>query len=136
MGRPCECGEPDVAVCRSAFDAALATEFSEPEYFAVHHLTVAAYQVQHPQEYPARGAFEVLRRFLDEGVAPEQMRREITAGNVGIDDPSDWVAVTGALRLSSVRLADPGAYRDDVERYARSVLEAASRSRRTRRPDR
>jgi hypothetical protein len=129
---PCECGEPAVSRCRAAFDAALAAEFGDPEYFAVHHLTVAAYQVQHPRTYPLRGAFEVLRRFVDEGVAPSQMRRDLTAGDVGSDVRADGAAVTGALRLSSVRLDDAVAYCDDVERYARSVLEAATRTRRTR----
>lgn len=141
MGSPpaatgCECGEPDAADCRAAFEAALAVEFGHPEYFEVHHLTVAAYQVQHPSTHPAPEAYDVLRRFLDEGVAPRQMRRDLAANRVPSGEGRVPAPSAGARRLTGVRLENPATYRADIEQYARSVLEAARRGPRTTRTDR
>ena len=136
-GRACECGEPNASDCRTAFDAALAAEFGDPAYFGVHHLTVAAYQAQHPGAHPPRGAVEVLGRFLDEGVTPQHMRREIVGGRVEFESETNTATTgDGVMRMSSVRLGDPVVYCSDVERYARSVLAAAKGKRPTTEPDR
>ncbi len=36
--------------CRARFEEVLRREFSDPAWFAPHHLTVAAYRLQHPDD--------------------------------------------------------------------------------------
>lgn len=73
-----ECGAPRAAddSCRERFDRCLAREFSDPAYGAVHHLTVAAYVLQHPSRLSRPGWLamrDLLSRFLREGVAPAEV---------------------------------------------------------------
>jgi hypothetical protein len=50
----CGAAQPEGASCRECFDALLAFEAERPAAFgAVHHLTVAAYSLQHPAGYRA-----------------------------------------------------------------------------------
>jgi len=75
-----ECGAPGdrEETCRERFERFLALEFSDPAYGAVHHLTVAAYMLQHPARLSARGWYATrttLTRFLVEGLSPEELRR-------------------------------------------------------------
>src|SRR5690606_10340024 len=71
----CECGA-DRAACEAAWGDCLQREFTDPAYGAVHHLTVAAYHVQHGSRLSCEGwhvVREQLRRFVD-GVTPEEAR--------------------------------------------------------------
>lgn len=66
-----ECGAAaaDNKNCQSIFDTFLALEFSDPEYGAVHFLTVSCFMIQHG-------------RYSDEGLAwiKEQLRGYFQAG--------------------------------------------------------
>ncbi|MGA9595650.1 MAG: DUF5946 family protein [Acidimicrobiia bacterium] len=58
----CEwCG---VAGCAEIFDRCLACEFSDPEFFAVHHLSVPAYGLQHGH-YESEAAAAVATMMLE-----------------------------------------------------------------------
>lgn len=74
---PCpECGTPD---CQARFDSCLALEFSDPAYGAVHHLTVAAYMLQHSSKLTKEGWLEMrtlVRAFLVENKPPARIREE------------------------------------------------------------
>jgi hypothetical protein len=111
-------------------------EMSDPGYGAVHHLTVAAYMLQHPSQLSLRGwqeERELLRQFLLEGITPAQVRvrgREYDSGR------RTWSLRTGprlelpqgfswTSNIMSVDESSPERYRQDIERWARSVLEDA-----------
>mgnify|MGYP004478216685 CR=1 FL=1 len=81
---------PDPA-CADAFDLALAREFSDPEYFAVHQLTVAAYRLEHPEgtsDHALAVLREVLRASCDDGLDGPALRRHVReTGRRLRDDP-------------------------------------------------
>jgi hypothetical protein len=120
-------------VCTGAWHACLAHEFSHVDYFVVHHLTVAAYQVQHPEMLEPGGwdpARAVLERFLGDGTTGADARRaardelarhEGTRRRAGT---STRPRKPAAMRLSQVRRGGPEVYCADIERYARAVLES------------
>ena len=67
-----ECGAPDNA-CKDRFDEFLVLEFTDPGYGAVHHLTVAAYMLQHSSRLTPEGWLyerELLKEFLLENKPP------------------------------------------------------------------
>lgn len=120
-------------MCTGAWHACLALEFSHVDYFVVHHLTVAAYQVQHPEMLEPGGwdqARAVLDRFLGHRttsaearrVAEDQMARHQGTRRRG--STSTRPRKPAAMRLSHVRRGGPDAYCADIERYARAVLES------------
>lgn len=120
-------------MCTGAWHGCLALEFSHVDYFVVHHLTVAAYQVQHPEMLSPGGwdqARAVLDRFLGDGtagaearrVAEDELARQEGAGRRG--STSTRPRRPAAMRLSQVRRGGPDAYCDDIERYARAVLDS------------
>ena len=52
-----ECGAkstPEIS-CQTIFDECLIKEFTEPDFGAVHHLTVAAYMLQHSSKLSREG---------------------------------------------------------------------------------
>jgi hypothetical protein len=49
-----ECGATSKA-CESQFHEFLAKEFTDPKYWAVHHLTVSAYMIQHSSKLTPEG---------------------------------------------------------------------------------
>ena len=69
--RPCpDCGAPiaDNGSCRALFDELLAHEYVFPAAFgAVHHLTVAAYYLQHPRGF-SRAAIRGWRAIITESL--------------------------------------------------------------------
>lgn len=68
---------PDPA-CAEAFDLLLAREFGDPASFAVHHLTVAAYRLEHPagsSDHTLATLLCVLRAGVDDGRGGEALRR-------------------------------------------------------------
>jgi hypothetical protein len=83
-----QCGAPvvDGLDCWGQLGALLAWEWQDPELLAVHFLTMASYNLQHPAQFTS-AALEVLRAILiahlDEGVATVELRRrvaEVTGG--------------------------------------------------------
>src|SRR5688572_25021796 len=74
-----ECGAPD-NLCQTRFDEFLVLEFTDPGYGAVHHLTVAAYMVQHSSRMTREGwqyERDLLGEFLVEKKTPAMIRKQI-----------------------------------------------------------
>lgn len=73
-----ECGAVDI-LCKTRFDEFLVLEFSDVNYGAVHHLTVAAHMLQHSSKLTREGWFhirELLKEFLVENKPPEFIRKQ------------------------------------------------------------
>ena len=73
-----ECGAQDNA-CEARFHECLALEFSDAAYSAVHHLTVAAYMLQHSSKLTRDGWLHernLLREFLVENKPPAFIRQQ------------------------------------------------------------
>jgi hypothetical protein len=128
-----ECGAPD-ALCQSRFNEFLALEFTDPGYGAVHHLTVAAYTVQHSSRLTKEGwLFErsLLREFLIEGKSPALVRQEsrdaLDSGKrqFKIKSKTDQPVIaktTWTKTILDVRAEDAEVYCADIEIWARAVL--------------
>jgi hypothetical protein len=73
-----ECGAPNAA-CQARFDDFLVLEFTKPGYGAVHHLTVAAYMLQHSSRLTMEGWLHeraLLREFLIAEKPPAFIRKQ------------------------------------------------------------
>lgn len=121
--------------CRERFDSCLAFEYAHPEAYAqVHHLVVTCFMLQH-NAYSQRGwleAREMLRRAIQEGVTPEQSRKEnrfrldsrrrdwpITAGPriPGVE------AIAWRCTIASLSLESPEAYCATAKHWAICLLD-------------
>lgn len=128
-----ECGAPERR-CEARFHEFLALEYADSAYGAVHHLTVAAYMVQHSSGLSREGWHferELLQQFLDKGISPSRLRRElashvdsgrrtfrIKSSNEGpLFDPPAWQKT-----ILDVRDDEPHVYGLDVAAWARAVL--------------
>jgi hypothetical protein len=135
-----ECGTPWTSEegCTQRFHHFLALEMTDPEYGTVHHLTVAAYLLQHPGQLSRPGWLamrDLLKEFLsDENFTPSQAR----AGNRRAVDSQNrsWsftrgerlvlpAGFTWSRTILSVDSTTPVQYRQDIEVWARSVLDDA-----------
>ncbi len=80
-----DCGAAiaDDGSCRSLFEALIAHEYAFPTSFgAVHHLTVAAYYLQHPRGYSRaaiRGWHTIISESLDGSATPAEFLRRARA---------------------------------------------------------
>jgi hypothetical protein len=131
-----QCGAelPSGETCRQRFERCLTLDYEHPEtYGAVHHLVVACYMLQHNQ-YSRRGWLEA-RTLVDDairhGVTPADIRKRnrrsydsgqrqwsITSGEkmTGVD------GITWSRTIADVRMDSAEAYKQDVLRWAESVL--------------
>ena len=133
-----ECGAPD-RLCQARFDEYLILEFTDPGYGAVHHLTVAAFMVQHSSRMTREGwLFErdLLRQFLVENKPPALVRRQIkntvdsgkrkfkikSKTGLPIINKSTWTKT-----ILDARAENAETYCKDITAWARSVLEEAER---------
>jgi hypothetical protein len=69
---------PGAGTCQDHFNTSLLKEVEDPAYYAVHHLSVPCYTLQH-NAYSRRGRIEVrklLSRFVYDGWTPMMARRE------------------------------------------------------------
>jgi hypothetical protein len=69
---------PSGETCRERFDTAQMMELGDPAYYAVHHLSVVCYMLQHNM-YPRDGwlaARQLLYQFVYESLAPAEARRQ------------------------------------------------------------
>lgn len=131
-----ECGAPD-RLCQTRFDEFLVLEFTDAAYGAVHHLTVAAYMVQHSSKMTRTGwSYErdLLRQFLVENKSPATIRRQIrdtvdsgkrtftfkSKDGVPVIDKTTWTKT-----ILDVRTENAEVYCEDITAWARSVLEEA-----------
>jgi hypothetical protein len=83
-----ECGAPQVAgfTCWEQLGAVLAWEWQDPELQAVHFLTVAAYNLQHPAQFTDEALQALRAQFiahLDRGVSVAEIRREVGRAAAG-----------------------------------------------------
>ena len=110
-------------------------EKEDPTRWAVHHLMVLCYHLQHPSLYSAEGlatARGLLTDFIERGLSPEEVRKKnsgpvasgardwtITArsGNQGAyDRPIPWT-----MTAADVVVAGAEAYVESVSTWARAV---------------
>ena len=129
-----ECGALD-NLCQTRFDEFLILEFTDAGYGAIHHLTVAAFMVQHSSKLTRAGwLFErgLLRDFLVENKPPAYVRKQnkemVDSGkrtfkiksNTGLPviNKTTW-----AKTILDVRAENAEIYCEDVTAWARSALE-------------
>ena len=120
--------------CAERFHQFLALEFVDPQYGAVHHLTVAAYMLQHPGRLSRdgwRGIRDTLRAFLVEGRTPQEHRARV--GEQVASNNRTWSlrkgphitlpdGFTWSQTIEAVDDSDPRRYCREVEAWARRVL--------------
>lgn len=132
---PCpECSAPENA-CETRFQECLVREFENSAYGVVHHLTVAAYMLQHSSKLTREGWLyerELLREFLVEKKPPAFIRKQ----NKGLVDSGKRAfkiksrdgapiinKVTWTKTILDIRVENAEVYCADVTAWARSVLE-------------
>jgi hypothetical protein len=128
-----ECGAPGRA-CESRYHECLVKEFTDPEYGAVHHLTVAAYVLQHSSKLTKEGWLyerELLREFLVENKPPAWIRKQnkdlVDSGRRGFKITArDGRSVIGRTQwtktILDVRMQDADSYCQDITAWARASL--------------
>lgn len=131
-----ECGAPDI-LCQTRFDEFLILEFTDAGYGAVHHLTVAAFMVQHSSKMTPEGwqyERDLLREFLFANKSPALIRKQIkdtvdsgkrtfkfkSKTGVPVIDKTTWQKT-----ILDIRAENAEVYREDINTWARSVLEEA-----------
>ena len=131
-----ECGAPD-NLCQRRFDEFLVLEFTDAGYGVVHHLTVAAYMLQHSSRMTREGwqyERDLLREFLVEKKTPATIRMQIkdtvdsgkrtfkfkSKTGVPVINKTTWQKT-----ILDVRVENADVYCDDINAWARSVLEEA-----------
>ncbi|MBN1453364.1 MAG: hypothetical protein JW963_20280 [Anaerolineales bacterium] len=131
-----ECSAPEGA-CETRFYECLALEFSDAAYGAVHHLTVAAYMLQHSSKLTCDGWLherELLREFLLENKPPAFIRKQnkdlVDSGKrkfkIKSKDGKSVINKTKWMKIIlDVRRENAEVYCEDVAAWARSVLEEA-----------
>lgn len=133
-GPPRVCPECGAADCQARFDEFLALEFTDPGYGAVHHLTVAAYQLQHSSRLTRAGWLELralLRAFLIENKSPafirQNSRDKVDSGQrqFKIKSKTEQPVIgktTWTKTILEVRAENAEVYCADVTEWAKSAL--------------
>lgn len=136
-----ECGAPWTAEdnCEEQFHRFLVLEFTDPDYGAVHHLTVAAYMLQHPSRLSLKGwqaIRELLGQFVEDGVSPAEVR---TRRQKSVDNRHRLWSFKKGPRLQlpsafawtqtilSIDDATAAQYRENIEQWARQTLADVAR---------
>ena len=131
-----ECGAVN-GDCKPRWDEFLILEFTDPAYGVVHHLTVAAYMIQHSSNLTREGWLherELLREFLIEKKPPAFIRRQnrdlVDSGRRAFQiksrdgkpviDKTSWTKT-----VLDVHYENSEVYCEDITVWARSVLEDA-----------
>jgi hypothetical protein len=129
-----ECGSLDTS-CKTRFDEFLVLEFTDTDYGAVHHLTVAAYMLQHSSKLTREGWLHMrglLKEFLVENKSPEYIRKQnrdlVDSGKRKFKIASrDGLPVinksTWTKTILDVRTENAEVYCADVTEWARFVLD-------------
>ncbi len=130
-----ECGAPDT-LCQTRFDEFLVLEFTDAGYGAVHHLTVAAYMLQHSSKLSLEGWLyerDLLREFIVEKKSPSLIRQQVkdavdsgkrtfkfkSKDGKPVINKSTWA------KTIHVRTENAEVYCADVTAWARAVLDEA-----------
>jgi hypothetical protein len=131
-----ECGAPEAA-CEACFHEFLVLEFTDAGYGAVHHLTVAAYMLQHSSQLTREGWLEMrrlLHEFLVVGKSPAEVRAQNGANvdsgrrkwKIKAKDGLPKIGKTHWIKtICDVRAENSETYCADVTEWARSALEEA-----------
>lgn len=131
-----ECGARE-ALCQTRFDKFLVLEFTDSGYGIVHHLTVAAYMLQHSSKLTKEGwLFErgLLKEFIIDNEPPAFIRKQnkdiVDSGKRTFKIKSrDGLPVinktTWMKTILDVCTENAEVYCTDVTAWARSVLEEA-----------
>lgn len=131
-----ECGALDNA-CETRFHEFIVKEFEDPGYGAVHHLTVAAYMIQHSSKLTKEGwLFErnLLREFLIEKKPPAYIRKQnrdvVDSGKrdfkIKSKDGLPIITRTQWMKtVLDVRMENADIYCEDVNAWAQAVLDDA-----------
>jgi hypothetical protein len=124
---------PDGTTCQELFDLAQLKEIEHPENYAVHHLSVLCYMLQHNiySHSGWLGARDLLYQFIYRGLTPAAARRQnrkkldsgkrdwsLTKG----EKPAGVEAVKWTFTITDVRLDTAEHYCADVRRWAECVL--------------
>lgn len=129
-----DCGVPNNA-CETRFHECLVKEFEDAAYGAVHHLTVAAYMLQHSSQLTREGWLhkrELLREFLVENKPPafiRQQNRDLVDSEkrtfkIRLKDAKPVINKTAWMRtILDVRTENAEIYCEDVIAWAKFVLE-------------
>jgi hypothetical protein len=119
--------------CQDRFNVSQLKEIEQPAYYAVHHLSVPCYMLQH-HVYSREGWIEVrklLARFVYDGWTPAMARRQNQA--TWESKRRTWSFTKGAklpgvenivwnYTIAEVRLDTAEAYCSDVRHWAESIL--------------
>jgi hypothetical protein len=130
----CGASLPPNHTCEDLFNAAQFQETEDPAYYAVHHLSVPCYMLQH-NTYTRRGWIAVrhlLRRFVEEDLDPGTARQEIHQTPQG--SQRSWSLTRGEKHpavagihwtrtVADMRLDSASHYCADVLAWAKSILE-------------
>lgn len=116
---------------QEAFEVLLAREFGDPEYFAVHQLTVAAYRLEHPgdsSDHTLAVLLGVVRAAVDRRLDGPALRRHVVwaSGHLRDHPPGPVPRPTGraVLRVTDVaRARDAAEHCALVRRWAAEVWE-------------
>ena len=131
-----ECGAPEI-LCKPRFDEFLVLEFTDAGYGVVHHLTVAAYMLQHSSKLTREGWIHMrglLREFLVENKPPAIIRRQnrdlVDSGKrkfkIASKDGAPIINKSAWMKtILDVRTGNAEVYCEDVTAWAKSVLEEA-----------
>jgi hypothetical protein len=131
-----ECGATE-GLCQTRFDEFLILEFTDAGYGVVHHLTVAAYMVQHSSNVTREGWLlerNLLREFLIENKPPAYIRKQnrdvVDSGKRTFKIKSKTGVpvinkITWRKTILDVRAENADVYCEDISAWARSVLEEA-----------
>lgn len=132
-----ECGAADGA-CKTRFDEFLVLEFTDAGYGSVHHLTVAAYMLQHSSKLTRAGWVSMrglLKDFLVENKPPAFVRRQnkdlVDSGkrNFKIASKNDLPVISKTRwgrTILDVRADNAETYCADITAWAKSALEEAA----------
>jgi hypothetical protein len=136
-----ECGAPrfEANTCQDNFSQMLVWEYEDMEHKGqVHHLMVLCYHLQHPSLYAPEGllnAQRLLFGFMESGITPQEVRQrdrdKVDSGkrNWKIKARPGLVAsyhnpIRWPMTSADVIARGADAYNENVQEWARSVLEA------------
>lgn len=136
-----ECGgfNQDGLSCQSIFNNFIALEFADPEYGAVHFLTVACYMIQHGR-YSDEGLEWIekkLRDHLEHGLAVDEIRASASAE--ADQSVREWKVIRQPNQPSQMKInwsmtindvagnyRDAVSYQDLIQKWARPILNEMS----------
>ena len=113
--------------CLKLFEETLAREFSDYRYGKIHHLTVDAYSLQHPNEYMRSGKSFAAHltgicaalESSEDALALNQTVQKWLSTNPKIDKPVRIPKQRGSLTIAYIHSAD------DADEYGKRVREWA-----------